>query len=109
MDQKEVFDMIWKYNVKNTEPLLSSNNLDLDLDNYIRKIFVTKTKKRSFRQNSFLPKDNDRQAKKNAINARNLYYKMCVDLFLDRLRIITDLERIFPILCDYRFNFLSYV
>jgi hypothetical protein len=104
MDQKEVFDMIWKYNVKNTEPLLSSNNLDLDLDNYIRKIFVTKTKKRSFRQNSFLPKDTDRQAKKNAINARNLYYKMCVDLFLDRLRIITDLERIFPILCDYDKN-----
>jgi len=107
IDQKDFFDSIWLYNAEKTQDLIR-NNLTItqywdglkDIKHvgpysynnsniFDKQIEITQTNLEGLGLEGL-----------GSVEAKNRYYKICTDLFFDRIRIITYLLELVPILYD---------
>ena len=97
MDQKKIFDIIWKHNTDEFDNFTDDNICRTDIINYWNSLEALPISNPLGSKNYFTyPIEEGEQFR--ATVAKNNYYKMCVDLFLDRVRIITYLVDLLPFL-----------
>jgi len=96
VDQKDFFDSVWLYNLKKTPDLLNNSLLINQYWNELRTIRHNGTY--SYNNTNIFDTAIENGEGPNSVEAKNRYYKMCTDLFLDRIRIISYLVELVPIL-----------
>ena len=103
IDQKDFFDSIWLYNAEKSQDLFG-NNIQItqywnDLKN-IKHLGSYRYNDRNIFDTRIEMTPSGNLESQQSVEAKNKYYKMCTDLFFDRIRIITYLLELVPELYD---------
>ena len=103
IDQKDFFDSIWLYNAEKSQDLFE-NNIQItqywnDLKN-IKHLGPYRYNDRNIFDTRIEMTPSGNLESQQSVEAKNKYYKMCTDLFFDRIRIITYLLELVPELYD---------